>query len=144
MVKDISLSVGAISKLLPTSQTDFDEYIVLPASQKVVSSETPLEQALELNETDSENSRRIDVKNENFGTIDVTTALSRYHRHLMHLDLSMNKIATVQGGFDCPNLRRLFMSDNLIKEISPFMFQKCKNLKVLKLDINQISKIANL
>jgi len=50
---------------------------------------------LELNETDGDNSRRIDVKNENFGTIDVTTALSRYHRHLIHLDLSMNKIVAV-------------------------------------------------
>jgi len=36
------------------------------------------------------------------------------------------------------------MSDNLIKEITPFMFQKCKSLRVLRLDINQISKITNL
>jgi internalin A len=62
----------------------------------------------------------------------------------VHLDLSMNKIAAVQGSFDCPNLRRLIMSDNLLREISPFMLQKCKSLRALNLDINQISKIANL
>lgn len=36
------------------------------------------------------------------------------------------------------------MSDNLLKEISPFMLQKCKQLRILNLDINQISKLANL
>ena len=80
-----------------------------------------LDQALELNAADGETSRRIDVKNENFGSIDVSSAFARYHRHLVHLDLSMNKIVAVQGSFDCPSLRRLIMSDNLLKEISPFM-----------------------
>lgn len=63
-------------------------------------------QALELNATNGDLSRRIDVKNENLNQIDVSNAFSRYHRHLVHLDLSMNKIASVQGSFDCPGLRR--------------------------------------
>ncbi|MFO0116151.1 MAG: hypothetical protein ACK521_00520 [bacterium] len=33
-------------------------------------------------------------------------------------------------------MRRLIMSDNLLREISPFMVQKCKSLRVLNLDIN--------
>jgi len=57
----------------------------------------------------------------------------------------MSKITHVEGSFDsCPQLTTLVMSDNLIREITPFMFQKCKKLKTLNLDINQISKIQNL
>ena len=59
--------------------------------------------------------------------------------------MSMNKIAVIQGGFEgCPNLKTLIISDNLIKDLTPFMFQKCKQLRSLNLDINQISRIANL
>lgn len=64
---------------------------------------------------------------------------------LVHLDISMNKIGAIKGGFEqCPNLRTLIMSDNLLREISPFMFQKCKQLRSLNLDINQISKLQNM
>ena len=46
---------------------------------------------------------------------------------LVHLDISMNKIAAIKGGFEhSPNLRTLIISDNLIREITPFMFSKCK------------------
>jgi len=56
---------------------------------------------------------------------------------LVHLDISMNKISAVQGGFEnCPNLRTLIMSDNLLREITPFMLSKCKQLRSLTLDIN--------
>lgn len=57
----------------------------------------------------------------------------------------MNKIAGLQGGFEvCPNLRTLIISDNVLREITPFMFQKCKSLRSLNLDINQIAKLQNL
>ena len=63
----------------------------------------------------------------------------------MHLNISMSKISHIEGSFDgCPELVSLIMSDNLIREITPIMFQKCKNLRRLDLDINQISKIQNL
>ena len=46
---------------------------------------------------------------------------------LVHLDLSMNKISAIKGGFEqCVNLRSVTMSDNLLREITPFMFAKCK------------------
>jgi len=57
----------------------------------------------------------------------------------------MNKITALKGGFDaCPNLRTLIISDNILREITPFMFQKCKRLRSLNLDINQITKLQNL
>ena len=64
---------------------------------------------------------------------------------LVHLDISMNKISAIKGGFEvCQNLRTLTMSDNLLREISPFMLQKCKQLRSLNLDINQITKLQNM
>jgi len=64
---------------------------------------------------------------------------------LVRLNLSMNKIQSVESGFDaCPNLRSLTMSDNLMLEISPLMFYKCKSLRHLNLDLNKITKIQNL
>lgn len=56
----------------------------------------------------------------------------------------MNGIESIQGGFDCPYLTELTLSDNLIKEITVSMFAKCQNLKVLNLEINHIKKIQNL
>ena len=76
--------------------------------------------------------------------MDVIKPLAPYAL-LVHLDISMNKIAAIQGGFEhCPNLRTLIISDNLLREISPFMLQKCKQLRSLNLDINQISKLQNM
>lgn len=96
MTQEVSATIAAISKLLPTSEREFDEYEVLPQSSKQVEpDESRLTQALELNAAEGELSRRIDVKNESLGMIDVTNAFSRYHRHLVHLDLSMNKITSV-------------------------------------------------
>lgn len=84
------------------------------------------------------------MKNERLADIDLVKPLAPYIL-LVHLDISMNKIQTVKGGFDtCPNLRSLVMSDNLLREITPFMFQKCKQLRKLVLDINQITKLQNL
>ena len=98
-------------------------------------------QALELNATEAELTREIEVKNERLADIDLVKPLAPYTL-LVHLDISMNKIQTVKGGLDtCPNLRSLVMSDNLLREITPFMFQKCKQLRKLVLDINQITKL---
>ena len=96
---------------------------------------------MELNATEAEASRDIEVKNEQLGEVDVNKALSPYSM-LVHLDISMNKITAIKGGFEaCPNLRTLTMSDNLLREITPFMFAKCKQLRYLNLDINQITKL---
>jgi protein phosphatase 1 regulatory subunit 7 len=57
----------------------------------------------------------------------------------------MNQISAVQGGFEeCPNLRKLTMTDNLLTEIPPYMFTKCKQLTALNLEINRLRKISNL
>jgi Leucine-rich repeat (LRR) protein len=66
--------------------------------------------------------RNIEVKNEKFGEIDIVQPLA-YYSLLVHLDISMNKIKALKGGFDaCPNLRTLIISDNILREITPFMF----------------------
>jgi len=104
-------------------------------------SECHFGQALELNATEGEMARKIEVKNETFGEIDVVQPLAFYSL-LVHLDISMNKIKSLKGGFDsCPNLRTLIISDNILREITPFIFQKCKQLRYLNLDINQITKL---
>ena len=85
--------------------------------------------------------RHLEVKNEKLGEIDVVKPLAPFTM-LVHLDISMNKITALKGGFEtCPNLRSLVISDNLLREITPFMFQKCKQLLSLNLDINQITKL---
>ena len=81
-------------------------------------------------------SRNVEVKNEQLGEVDVVKPLAPYAM-LVHLDISMNKITAIKGSFDaCVNLRSLVISDNLIREITPFMFAKCKQLRTLNLDIN--------
>ena len=55
--------------------------------------------------------------------------------------MSMSQIGLIEGGFDLPQLRTCILSDNLIREITPFMFQKCKKLRLLNMDINQLTKI---
>ena len=82
------------------------------------------------------------MKNESFPTLKVGDL--DFLRNLIHLDLSMNKISVIDGGFECVNLRTLILSDNLIKEITPKTFQKLPNLQVLHMDINNLSKIENL
>lgn len=70
--------------------------------------------------------RNLEVKNEQFGEIDIGKPLSFYSL-LVHLDLSMNKIGAIKGGFEhCVNLRTVTISDNLLREITPFLFAKCK------------------
>lgn len=54
----------------------------------------------------------------------------------------MNKIAAIEGTFEnCANLRTVSISDNLLREISPFIFAKCKQIRSVNLDINQITKL---
>lgn len=48
----------------------------------------------------------------------------------------MNKIVKIGGSINCPNLKELVLSDNLIKDIHPFMFSKLPKLKSLDLSIN--------
>ena len=71
--------------------------------------------------TEGELTRHIEVKNEQLNEVDVVKPLAPYTL-LVHLDISMNKIAAIKGGFEnCPNLRTLIISDNLLREITPFM-----------------------
>ena len=89
-------------------------------------------------------SRTIEVKNENFTEINLGAPLTPFYL-LQNLDLSMNKIRIIETGFEeCPNLQHLNLNDNLIREISASMFMKCKNLRTLSMEINQIEKVANL
>lgn len=149
MVKECQFTMAALSKLLPTSAEEFDDFKVAKGTTASAPKESPdaddeFSQALELNATEAEMTRVLEVKNERLNQIELSRALRPYQK-LVHLDISMNKIAAVQGGFEgCPNLKTLIISDNLIKDITPFMFQKCKQLRSLNLDINQISRIANL
>lgn len=56
----------------------------------------------------------------------------------------MNKIIKIAGSINCPHLKELVLSDNLIKDIHPFMLSKLPKLKTLDLSINQISVIENI
>ena len=60
----------------------------------------------------------VEVKNEAFSTLKACPLDSNF-RLLVHLNLSMNKISIVDGGFECTNLKTLIFADNLIKEITP-------------------------
>ena len=40
----------------------------------------------------------------------------------------MNKIQNIEGSFNLPNLRELTLSDNLIKQIHPFLLTKLPKL----------------
>ena len=53
----------------------------------------------------------------------------------------MNKIKSVDGSIDCPNLVELTMADNLIKEFHPMAFSKLTKLKTLDLSINHLTTI---
>lgn len=44
-------------------------------------------------------SRHVEVKNEQLGQVDVVRPLAPYSM-IVHLDISMNKIAAIKGGFD--------------------------------------------
>ncbi len=69
----------------------------------------------------------VEVKNEEMPTLQAC-ALDSAFRKLTHLNLSMNKIAVIEGGFECSNLRTLILTDNLIKEIPPRLLAKCPKL----------------
>ena len=62
---------------------------------------------------------QISIKNEHLPTLKACQL--DFRRKLVHLNLSMNRISIIDGGFECLNLRTLFLSDNLIKEINPRM-----------------------
>jgi Leucine-rich repeat (LRR) protein len=73
-------------------------------------SDSVLSQALELHAPDSEKSEKIEIKSEDWPQLDLT-AINSY-KNLIHLNLSMNKIAMIKGGLDCPLLTHLRLSDN--------------------------------
>ena len=70
--------------------------------------------------------------------------LNKRFQNLQVLNLSMNKISSIEESINLPNLRELSLSDNLIKSIHPFLLSKVPKLQILDLSINQISVIQNL
>jgi len=80
----------------------------------------------------------IEVKNEQFSIIsqkDIEILKSKFIG-LRTLNLSMNQISNIEGTIDCPNLTSLTLSDNLIKQIHPFLFSNLPKLELLDLSIN--------
>ena len=74
--------------------------------------------------------KTIEVKNEDFGQLakkEFELIKNRFS-NLQILNLSMNKITNIEGGIDCPNLRELALSDNLIKQIHPFLLSNLPKL----------------
>ena len=99
MVKECQFTMAALSKLLPTSAAEFDDFKVAKGSTASTHKESPdaddeFGQALELNATEAEMTRVLEVKNERLNQIELSRALRPYQK-LVHLDISMNKIATV-------------------------------------------------
>ena len=87
--------------------------------------------------------KNIEVKNEELPLInqkDIELLKNKF-MGLQILNLSMNKIANIEGSIDCPNLTELTLSDNLIKQIHPFLFSNLPKLQLLDLSINQINVI---
>jgi Leucine-rich repeat (LRR) protein len=80
-------------------------------------SESELAQALELHAPEPRKTDKIEIKSEEWPQLDLT-ALNSY-KNLINLNLSMNKIALIKGGIDCPLLQHLRLSDNVIKDIPP-------------------------
>ncbi len=76
----------------------------------------------------------IEIKNENLPTLKACPL--DFCRRLVHLNLSMNNISIIDGGFECVNLKTLILSDNIIKEIKPSMLLRLPALCVLNLDMN--------
>lgn len=68
----------------------------------------------------------IQIKNETMPTLRACTL--DYWNQLVHLDLSMNKIAVVDGVLECSNLRVLILADNMIREIGPRLLVKLPRL----------------
>lgn len=68
----------------------------------------------------------IQIKNETMPTLRAGTL--DYWNQLVHLDLSMNKIAVVDGVLECGNLRVLILADNMIREIGPRLLVKLPRL----------------
>ena len=82
------------------------------------------------------------VKNECFQTLKACNL--NYFKNLLSLDLSMNRISSIEGQFEAANLRSLSLQDNLLREIPPKLLQKLPSLTTLHLDMNQISKLEHL
>lgn len=95
--------MAAIYKTLPTNYEEFDEFRLVKSQTSKKNSSEPSEcafgQALELNAAEGEMSRHVEVKNEQLGQVDVVRPLAPYSM-IVHLDISMNKIAAIKGGFD--------------------------------------------
>ena len=66
MVKDCQFTLAAIQKTLPKNVEEFDEFRVAKGSSQggAMPSDCAFGQALELNATEGEMSRQIEVKNE--------------------------------------------------------------------------------
>lgn len=68
----------------------------------------------------------LEIKNEEFQRIGKAEvhALSARFADLQTLNLSMNKILRIDASItaDCPNLKELILSDNLLKQIDVAMF----------------------
>jgi Leucine-rich repeat (LRR) protein len=140
MNKDVSFTLTAVSKLIPAKPDVFDEFKpherIATRKDVDIKDQGKFSEAIELNLTDEEQSRSLDIKNETLNGINLGV-FHKYGPHLMHLNISMSKITHIEGSFDsCPQLTTLILSDNLIREITPFMFQKCKRLRSVNLDIN--------
>lgn len=103
---------------------------------------SPFIDALMMHNGDPEHDSTMSVKNEHLPTLKACNL--NFFRSLLHLDLSMNRISILDGGFESTNLRTLILQDNLIKEIPVKLVQKLPSLTRLNLDMNQISKIENL
>ncbi|CDW74934.1 adenylate cyclase [Stylonychia lemnae] len=104
--------------------------------------DSQLSQALALHASDPIRTEKIEIKNEQFTNLELHPF--KNYKNLMQLNLSMNKIVTIQGEIDCPFLNTLKLSDNIIKDIPTQLFTKCKNLKTLHMDINKLGKLQNL
>jgi len=129
-----------VKTLQPQSADFLDPFVLkkVPNIHKPASS--PFLEALEMYSEEADS--HISVKNENLPTLKACRL--DFLKNLVYLNLSMNKIAIIDGGFECANLRTLILSDNQIKEITPKAFQKLPQLRELNLDINNISKLENL
>ena len=103
----------------------------------------------------SSNQKSLEIKNESFTQLarNEVNALGARFQGLQLLNLSMNKIQRIDASLTaaCPNLVKLFLSDNLLKQIHPLMFTAPRGsregacrLQVLDLSINQINCIENL
>lgn len=138
---EIKEELVIIEELLPKSHNNFDQFKITKPQFLGQPQQNSLIDCM-LMTADSLESH-VEVKNEAFSTLKACPLDSNF-RLLVHLNLSMNKISIVDGGFECTNLKTLIFADNLIKEITPSFLQKCPQLRILDMSLNQITRIQNL